>query len=118
MQFPNLQVRAAAGYVLQDDILPGTSTVWEFLCFHAALRLPDSGKGGAAAAASRVRALLRQLSLAKVLSRIRAAAPFVLCRWHMICCSAGPVAAPRPMPRSCASYYSWHVTSGAGSHIR
>jgi hypothetical protein len=32
-------VRAVVGYVPQDDILPGTSTVWEFLSFHAALRL-------------------------------------------------------------------------------
>jgi hypothetical protein len=59
------QVRAAAGYVPQDDVLPGTSTVWEFLCFHAALRLPG-GTDSWAAGASRVRALLRQLSLSKV----------------------------------------------------
>ena len=37
------------GYVPQDDILPGTSTVWEFLSFHAALRLAglDAGAQGA-----------------------------------------------------------------------
>lgn len=35
-----MQVRTLVGYVPQDDILPGTSTVWEFLSFHAALRLP------------------------------------------------------------------------------
>lgn len=46
-------------------MLPGTSTVWEFLCFHAALRLPASANSKADGA-SRVRALLRQLSLAKV----------------------------------------------------
>ncbi len=37
------QVRALVGYVPQDDVLPGTSTVWEFLSFHAALRLPGAG---------------------------------------------------------------------------
>lgn len=57
-------MRSAAGYVPQDDVLPGTSTVWEFLAFHAALRLPGGGAGGAGTA--RIRALLRQLSLAKV----------------------------------------------------
>jgi ATP-binding cassette subfamily G (WHITE) protein 2 len=31
--------RAAAGYVSQVDVLPGTSTVWEHLVFHARLRL-------------------------------------------------------------------------------
>ena len=30
------------GYVLQDDVLPGTSTVWEYLQFHAQLRLPST----------------------------------------------------------------------------
>lgn len=44
-------------------MLPGTSTVWEFLAFHASLRLPGGGGVGAAA---RIRALLRQLALAKV----------------------------------------------------
>ena len=29
-----------AGYAPQSDILPGTSTVWEYLLFHANLRLP------------------------------------------------------------------------------
>lgn len=27
---------------LQDDVLPGTSTVFEYLLFHAVLRLPSS----------------------------------------------------------------------------
>jgi ATP-binding cassette subfamily G (WHITE) protein 2 len=34
------RMRAVSGYVPQDDVLPGTSTVWEHLCFHGALRLP------------------------------------------------------------------------------
>ena len=29
-----------SGYVTQDDVLPGTSTVWEHLLFHATLRMP------------------------------------------------------------------------------
>ena len=32
--------RALVGYVTQDDVLPGTSTVAEYLHFHAQLRLP------------------------------------------------------------------------------
>lgn len=71
------QVRSAAGYVPQDDVLPGTSTVWEFLCFHAALRLPP-GANSQEAGASRVRALLRQLSLAKV----RGCCPFTCAVLH------------------------------------
>lgn len=59
-----VQMRAASGYVHQDDVLPGTSTVWEYLSFHAALRLPAGHPPSLAAA--RVRALLRQLSLDKV----------------------------------------------------
>lgn len=30
-----------SGYVTQDDVLPGTSTVWEHLLFHATLRMPS-----------------------------------------------------------------------------
>ena len=33
-------MRRVSGYVPQDDVLPGTSTVWEHLTFHGALRLP------------------------------------------------------------------------------
>jgi ABC-type multidrug transport system ATPase subunit len=33
-------MRGVSGYVPQDDVLPGTSTVWEHLLFHGALRLP------------------------------------------------------------------------------
>lgn len=62
------QVRGASGYVHQDDVLPGTSTVWEFLAFHAALRLPEGHDP--AAAGARVRLILRQLSLAKVRTQV------------------------------------------------
>ncbi|KAG5190217.1 P-loop containing nucleoside triphosphate hydrolase protein, partial [Tribonema minus] len=42
-------VRAVSGYVAQDDVLPGTLTVYEHLAFHAALRLPRGhGRGGGA----------------------------------------------------------------------
>ena len=34
------RMRAVSGYVPQDDVLPGTSTVWEHLLFNAALRMP------------------------------------------------------------------------------
>ena len=33
--------REMSGYVTQDDVLPGTSTVWEHLLFHATLRMPS-----------------------------------------------------------------------------
>lgn len=36
--------RRRIGYVTQDDVLPGTSTVAEHLHFHAALRLPWLGR--------------------------------------------------------------------------
>ena len=37
----NLGLRAASACVTQDDVLPGTSTVWEHLLFHATLRMPS-----------------------------------------------------------------------------
>ena len=33
-------MRRLSGYVCQEDVLPGTSTVWEHLLFNAALRMP------------------------------------------------------------------------------
>ena len=36
------EMRSVSGYVTQDDVLPGTSTVWEHLTFHGALRLPGN----------------------------------------------------------------------------
>ena len=50
--------------MLQDDVLPGTSTVWEYLTFHARLRLPAALSNGERAA--RVQAIVDQLSLGKV----------------------------------------------------
>ena len=39
-------MRGLAGYVPQDDVLPGTSTVWEHLTFHATLRIKRKKNGG------------------------------------------------------------------------
>ena len=50
--------------MLQDDVLPGTSTVWEYLTFHTRLRLPAALSDGERAA--RVQAIIDQLSLGKV----------------------------------------------------
>jgi ATP-binding cassette subfamily G (WHITE) protein 2 len=52
----------ASGYVTQSDVLPGTSTVLEFLTFHAALRLPRSLS--ASQRRQRVQHTLAQLGLA------------------------------------------------------
>ena len=57
-------LRAASGYVLQDDVLPGTSTVLEYMAFHAALRLPHSIVGPARQA--RVVGVLGALGLARL----------------------------------------------------
>ena len=35
-------MRRIAGFVPQEVVLPGTSTVWEYLMFHATLRLPPA----------------------------------------------------------------------------
>ena len=55
-------LRRASGYVPQDDVLPGTSTVWEYLSFHAELRLPRATPR--AARQQRVRRTLAALGLA------------------------------------------------------
>ena len=36
----SMERQLMSGYVTQDDVLPGTSTVWEHLLFHATLRMP------------------------------------------------------------------------------
>lgn len=56
-------MRQMAGYVQQEDVLPGTSTVWEYLWFIASLRLPPSLTEGARE--RRVSSLLRDLHLEK-----------------------------------------------------
>ena len=53
-------------------MLPGTSTVWEYLTFHARLRLPGVLSDGERAA--RVQAIVDQLSLGKVRATTDAAA--------------------------------------------
>ena len=51
-------------YVQQDDVLPGTSTVWEYLSFHARLRLPAGCSQERREA--RVWRVIEQLGLSKV----------------------------------------------------
>ena len=54
----------ACRYVQQDDVLPGTSSVWEYLSFHARLRLPaDCSRERREA---RVWRVIQQLGLSKV----------------------------------------------------
>ncbi|WZN64353.1 pleiotropic drug resistance-like ABC transporter [Chloropicon roscoffensis] len=53
-----------AGYAPQSDILPGTSTVWEYLLFHANLRLHPTATP--AEKKVRVRDIVLQLGLMKV----------------------------------------------------
>ena len=57
-------VSRVSGYVPQDDVLPGTSTVFEYLTFHAELRLPRSM--GRQQRRSRVHGVLAELGLGKV----------------------------------------------------
>jgi ATP-binding cassette subfamily G (WHITE) protein 2 len=52
-------MRSLAGYVPQDDVLPGTSTVWEHLVFHATLRIRGEGDGrGGAETSARIRSVV------------------------------------------------------------
>jgi len=52
------------GYVQQEVVLPGTSTVWEYLTFHASLRLP--AQTPSEEVQERVAAVAEQLGLTKV----------------------------------------------------
>lgn len=54
-----------AGYVLQDDVLPGTSTVFECISFHAQLRMP--GSTSESAMKKQVQLVCSQLGLQKVM---------------------------------------------------
>ena len=58
------QLRAISGYVMQDDILPGTSTVWEYFMFNAMLRMPQELKRDYKR--QRVHEVIQQLGLTKV----------------------------------------------------
>ncbi|CAD7697824.1 unnamed protein product [Ostreobium quekettii] len=58
------KLRKACGYVLQDDVLPGTSTVWEYIMFHAQLRLPRGTEAGKIE--ERVKQIMDDLGLNKV----------------------------------------------------
>ncbi len=67
MRLDPLQV---CGYVAQEIVLPGASTVTEYLTFHAALRLPAAlaaaGTGPGSPAAERVAAVVGELGLGRV----------------------------------------------------
>lgn len=54
-----------SGYVLQDDVLPGTSTVFECILFHAQLRMPEDTSPSAME--KQVHHVCRQLGLEKVM---------------------------------------------------
>ncbi|KAL6745275.1 hypothetical protein V8C86DRAFT_42591 [Haematococcus lacustris] len=58
------QLRHVSGYVHQDAVLPGTSTVAEYLQFHATLRMPAGTPPSHIEA--RVSAVIAQLGLSKV----------------------------------------------------
>jgi ABC-type multidrug transport system ATPase subunit len=57
-------IAAVSGYVTQQDILPGTLTVYEHLLFHAQLRLPRSA--GNLGCAQRALTVLHELGLSDV----------------------------------------------------
>ncbi|QDZ23693.1 ABC transporter [Chloropicon primus] len=58
------QLRAISGFVMQDDILPGTSTVWEYFMFNAMLRMPQRLRKEYKR--QRVFEIIQQLGLTKV----------------------------------------------------
>ena len=58
------QLRAISGFVTQDDILPGTSTVWEYFIFNAMLRMPQQLQKEYKR--QRVFEIIQQLGLSKV----------------------------------------------------
>ena len=60
-----LMMTQLAGYAPQSDILPGTSTVWEYLLFHANLRLPPGVTP--AEKKRRVTTIVAELGLTKVM---------------------------------------------------
>merc|ERR1711907_812624 len=57
-------MRRLSGYVMQDDVLPGTSTVWEYMLFHANLRMPKHYS--ALERKQRAHEVIEQLGLGKV----------------------------------------------------
>ena len=57
------ELRALVGYVLQEDVLPGTSTVRECLMFHAMLRLRSDV--GRAEQVRRVKRVLKEMNMHK-----------------------------------------------------
>ena len=58
------QLRAISSFVMQENILPGTSTVWEYFMFNAMLRMPQQMKREYKR--QRVFEIIQQLGLTKV----------------------------------------------------
>ena len=58
------EIRSSSGYVVAEDILPGTATVYEHLLFHAKLRLPRDTRP--TTIRSRVRATMQILGIEKL----------------------------------------------------
>jgi hypothetical protein len=93
-------MRQTAGYVQQEDVLPGTATVWEYLWFIASLRLPP--KLSEAQREHRVASLIKKLRLEKAIA---------LTYYHFN-------AILRSLPASCLpSYFSLYSLQGAFSFI-
>lgn len=57
-------MRAVSGYVIDEDVLPGTATVYEHLLFHAKLRLPAETRQSTIR--KRVRATMQILGIEKL----------------------------------------------------
>lgn len=64
MAVTHREMRRISGYVYQDDVLPGTSTVWEYMLFHHSLRVKASRPQRLQS--SDIWTVLDQLGLAKV----------------------------------------------------
>ena len=87
-------------YAQQEPELPGTSTVWEFLRFHARLRMPEEQRKNNAAEAY-VWGVISQLGLNKVLPCHHAPTAISVCACEQMCLST-PVC-------TCACVWSMHA---------
>lgn len=73
-------------YAQQEPELPGTSTVWEFLRFHARLRMPAEQKSNNGAEA-RVWSVISQLGLNKVQTETVHSCAKLCVAYTMLCCA-------------------------------
>ena len=77
-------------YVMQDDVLPGTSTVWEYLQFQARLRMPADAMRSQQE--RRVWHVLQQLRL----TRVRGSLKEFKCKGLRVKCVDGRRDGPKP----------------------